>query len=97
MGTAPVEMTERNMSQEERKNEVRRLVHEFASYAVWHLSLTKPDHIAVRVLVNKMLIDWINDEYVCGTKYCPYCRDDSARGFRHTFRKFVGRSERGRQ
>lgn len=92
MGTAPVEMTtERKMSEEERKNEIRRILHEFATYAVWHLSLTKPSDIfAFRILLNNMLSDWIADEYVCHNKRCQYCINDSARGFRHTFRRYVG-------
>lgn len=92
----------RDVGVEERRANTRRLVHEFAVYVVWHLSLTKPtDNTAMRVLVNDMLREWIENEYKCGTFDCPYCLHKThsyanRTGFRSMFRNLIGQKDRGK-
>lgn len=95
--TSPA-MIGRDLLAEERKNEVRRIVHEFATYCVWHLSLTKPEDITqIRVLINELLSEWLENEYVCAIPNCTYCANEvTTRNFRGLFRRWIGRSERGR-
>lgn len=84
---------------EERRANTRRVVHEFAAYAVWHLSLTKPQRLAMRVLVNDMLREWLDNEFTCGSVTCPYCEKESSiatrTGFRSMYRNLMGLKERG--
>jgi hypothetical protein len=87
----------RDFTSEHRRANTRRVVHEFAVYAIWHLSLTKPDSLAIRTLVNDMLQEWL-DGFDCGNANCPYCRKDTnianRTGFRSMYRNLLGRSER---
>lgn len=97
--------TVRDIGVEERRANTRRLVHEFATYVVWHLSLTKPDTIRMRILVNDMLREWLQNDFKCEVRDCPYCNranliplrqsKASGVGFRQMFRNLVGQHERG--
>lgn len=93
----PIDRHDRT-SEEHRAN-IRRLVHEFASYAVWHLSLTKPDTLALRILLNDLFREWTINEFTCGSPSCPYCEKESSiatrTGFRSIYRKLIGRRDRG--
>lgn len=84
--------------EEELKSEVRRIAHEFATYAIWHLSLTKPsDIIAMRILLNNILADWTKNDYDCGVPDCQYCNSEITHTFRTKFRKLLGQQERGKK
>lgn len=90
MGTEAVAM--RDNTKERHKDDVRRVVHEFASYAVWHLSLTKPDTVSMRILLNELLQEWADNHYVCGTANCEYCKNEmTTRKFHGMFRRFIGK------
>jgi len=83
---------------EKARADTRRLVHEFATYCVWHLSLTKPnDTLAIRVLINDLLRNWLENEFTCGEYNCPYCAKESSiatrTGFRSMYRKLIGRKD----
>ena len=90
----------RDVGVEERRAKTRRVVHEFAVYVVWHLSLTKPDQTAIRTLVNDMLKDWLANDFACDTPKCVYCEKDTnianRTGFRSMYRNLIGRNERGK-
>ena|SRR5690348_15693948 len=83
--------------EEEMKHEARRVIHEFATYCVYHLSLTKPDALQLRILINELLSEWADNEYDCGIPNCIYCAgNETTKRFRHIFRRFVT-NERGRR
>lgn len=85
----------RRYKEEDRHTAIRRLVHEFASYAVWHMSLTKPsDLLAIRILISSVLTEWSDNEFVCGNPTCIYCNDEMTVGrFRQSYRNLMGRRE----
>lgn len=90
----------RDVGVEERRANTRRVVHEFAVYCVWHLSLTKPDSLAIRTLLNDMLREWLVNDFTCNDAACTYCQKDTSianrTGFRSMYRNLIGRSERGK-
>lgn len=96
--TASVIPMKRDVGIEDRRANTRRVVHEFAVYAIWHLSFTKPDSVAIRTLVNDMLHDWLGNEFSCGDPTCGYCIKSESianrTGFRSMFRNLIGRSDR---
>lgn len=89
----------RDVGLEERRANTLRLVHEFAVYCVWHLSLTKPDRLAMRILLNDMLREWLGNEFSCGSPNCLFCQKDeniaNRTGFRSMYRNLIGHKEMG--
>jgi hypothetical protein len=82
---------------EESRANTRRVMHEYAVYVVWHLSLTKPADLPMRILLNDMLRDWMANDYSCGNPDCSYCqttRISYRSGFRSMFRNLIGKGER---
>src|SRR5690348_18451896 len=98
MGVPEVTATmKRDPREEEAKHEAKRVLHEFAVYVVWHLSMTKPNETALRVLVNELMQECAENDFICGTPNCEYCNTkQTRRRFRQIFRKLVGSSERGK-
>jgi hypothetical protein len=93
MDTAKV----RDIATEDRRADTRRLVHEFGVYCVWHLSLTKPDDVALRILINELMGVWM-DDFSCGNDSCSYCTTQRKAQFtfRRMFRNLIGRKEHGK-
>lgn len=89
----------RDVGVEERRANTRRVVHEFATYVVWHLSFTKPDSVAMRTLINDMLRKWLDNDFACDSPNCIFCAKDTnianRTGFRSMYRNLMGQSERG--
>ncbi len=96
----PIATDRHDRDSEEHRANIRRLVHEFATYAVWHLSFTKPDAVALRILLNDLFREWTLNEFTCGDPSCPYCKHEShsfatRTGFRSIYRKLIGRKNGG--
>jgi hypothetical protein len=98
MATEATRHRQLNQLRERERANTRRLLHDFAVYCIWHLSVTKPDSISLRILVNEMMGEWAED-FTCGNERCSYCvaTRKSQFSFRAMYRNLMGRKETGKR